>query len=100
EQELGDGWTQGLHPEDLDYCFNTYSSAFDGRRSFHVEHRLRRADGVYRWVLGSGAPRFAPEGEFAGYVGNCIDITDLKRSQEEDVARQKLESVGRLAGGI
>ena len=51
-------------------------------------------------MLGSGAPRFGPEGDFAGYVGNCTDITDLKRSQEENLARQKLESVGRLASGI
>ena len=100
EQELGNGWTAGIHPDDLEYCFNTYASAFDERRAFQLEHRLRRADGEYRWVLGSGVPRFGPDGEFTGYIGNCTDITDLKRSQEEDVARQKLESVGRLAGGI
>ena len=100
EQELGNGWTQGVHPDDLEFCFNTYASAFDERRAFQVEHRLRRADGEYRWVLGSGVPRFAPDGEFTGYVGNCTDITDLKRSQVESLARQKLESVGRLASGI
>ena len=65
-----------------------------------MEYRLRRADGEYRWVLGSGVPRFGPEGDFAGFVGNCTDITDLKRRQEENLVRQKLESVGRLAGGI
>ena len=61
---------------------------------------LRRADGEYRWVLSSGVPRYGPDGEFAGYVGNFNDITELKRHRDEDIARQKLESVGALARGI
>jgi PAS domain S-box-containing protein len=100
EQELGDGWAAGIHPDDMESCCSTYGAAFDARRDFHVEHRFRRADGEYRWLLCSGVPRFGPDGEFTGYVGNCSDITDLKRSRDEDVARQKLESVGTLAGGI
>ena len=64
------------------------------------ECRLRRADGEYRWVLTTGAPRFESSGAFAGYVGSCTDITELKRTQEEALARQKLESLGVLAGGI
>jgi PAS domain S-box-containing protein len=75
EQELGNGWTAGLHPEDLDHWLSTYASAFDARRNFQTEYRLRGADGAYRWVLSSGSPRFGPEGDFAGYVGNCTDIT-------------------------
>jgi PAS domain S-box-containing protein len=100
EQELGGGWTTSIHPDDMECCFKTYGSAFDDRRAFQLEYRLRRADGEFRWVLGGGVPRFGPDGEFAGYIGNCTDITDLKRSQEQHVVRQKLESVGRLAGGI
>jgi len=100
DHQLGDGWISGVHPDDIQSCRRAYSSAFDGRRSFQVEHRLRRADGEYRWVLCGGVPRFAPDGEFAGYVGNCTDITELKRSRDEDIARQKLESVGRLASGV
>jgi PAS domain S-box-containing protein len=100
EEEVGNGWTASVHPDDLDRCFATYTAAFEMRRSFHLEYRKRRADGEYRWVLGSGVPRFGPDGEFAGYICNCNDITDLKRSRDEDVARQKLESVGSLAGGI
>ena len=65
-----------------------------------MEYRLRRADGEYRWVLNNGVPRFAPDGVFAGYIGSCIDITEVKRTQEEALASQKLESVGRLASGI
>jgi two-component system cell cycle sensor histidine kinase/response regulator CckA len=100
EQELGNGWAAGVHPEDLDRCMAIYSSSFDARRNFQMEYRLRRTDGEYRWLLDNGVPRFAPGGSFAGYIGSCIDITDLKRTQEEALARQKLESLGVLAGGI
>jgi two-component system CheB/CheR fusion protein len=100
QQELGDGWAVSLHPDDMDRCLGAYSSSFYARRGFQVETRLRRADGQYRWVLCTGVPRFAPNGTFAGYIGSCIDVTDVRRSQEEHWARQKLESVGILAGGI
>jgi two-component system, chemotaxis family, CheB/CheR fusion protein len=100
QQEVGDGWTAGVHPLDLDRCFGIYSSSFQARRDFQMEYRLRRADGEYRWLLDNGIPRFETDGTFAGYVGSCTDITDLKRTQEEDLAKQKLESVGTLAGGI
>jgi PAS domain S-box-containing protein len=100
EQELGDGWAEGIHPDDLERCYAGYCSAFDARRDFHIEYRLRRADGVYRWLLCSGVPRFAPGGAFAGYIGSDVDITDLKRAQVEAVERQKLESLGALTSGI
>jgi PAS domain S-box-containing protein len=92
-QELGEGWAASVHPLDLDRCLDIYSSSFDARRSFQMEYRLRRADGEYRWLLDSGVPRFEPGGTFAGYIGSCIDITDLKRAQEESLAMQKLDSV-------
>jgi two-component system cell cycle sensor histidine kinase/response regulator CckA len=100
EQELGTGWMEGVHPEDLDEAIATYISAFRGRHSFQMEQRLRRADGVYRRLLCTGVPRFTDGEVFAGYVGCSIDITDLKRSQEQLLATQKLESLGVLAGGI
>ena len=100
EQELGQGWTEVVHPDDLGRCFSTYASAFDARRNFQMEYRLRQADGEYRWVLDSGVPRFQNSGEFAGYVGSCIDIHDVKRIHEEAFAGQKLESMGLLASGI
>jgi two-component system cell cycle sensor histidine kinase/response regulator CckA len=65
-----------------------------------MEYRLRRADGDYRWLLDNGVPRFEPGGTFAGYIGSCVDITDLKRAQEESLAIQKSESVATLAAGI
>ena len=100
EQELGNGWAEGIHSDDLDRCYASYCSAFDARRNFHIEYRLRRADGEYRWLLCSGVPRFAPSGAFAGYIGSDIDITDLKRAGVEAVERQKLESLGVLTNGI
>ena len=100
EQELGSGWAEGVHPDDVDRCIATYSASFDVRRSFQMEYRVRRADGEYRWVLDDGVPRFAPDGAFAGYIGSCIDITEVKLAQEAALVSQRLESVGQLASRI
>jgi PAS domain S-box-containing protein len=81
-QEMGNGWVEGVHPEDVVRCFNTYQSSFEVRQPFTVEYRLRRADGEYRWVVDTGVPRIAPEGTFAGYIGSCIDITERKLAEE------------------
>jgi PAS domain S-box-containing protein len=99
EQELGEGWAESVHPDDLDRCFVTYSASFDARRRYRMEYRLRRADGEYRWVLGDGAPRFTSGGIFAGYIGSCIDITERRRAEEErqkfvSLADRSLEFVG------
>ena len=83
EQEIGDGWTQSVHPHDLERCLNTYIKAVEARTPFTMEYRLRRHDGEYRWVLDNGVPRFAPDGIFSGYIGSCIDITDRKAIEEE-----------------
>jgi two-component system CheB/CheR fusion protein len=83
EQEVGNGWSEGLHPDDLERCLNTYHTAFDARKPFLMEYRLRRHDGEYRWVMDTGVPRFAPDGTFSGYIGSCFDITERKRAEEE-----------------
>jgi signal transduction histidine kinase len=88
-----------VHPEDLDRCHASYCSSFDARRNFHIECRLRRADGAYRWMLCTGVPRFE-RGVFAGYIGSDVDITDLRRAQEESFERQKMETLRVLIGGI
>src|SRR5215469_5147013 len=81
EKELGNGWTSGVHPEDLERCTEIYNSSFDARRSFQMGYRLRRADGQYRWMLDRGRPYYR-EGEFAGFIGSCIDLNERKRMEE------------------
>jgi PAS domain S-box-containing protein len=80
--ELGNGWAQGVHPEDLTACMDTYVRAFDARQPFEIQYRLRRHDGEYRWVFDTGVPRFGGGDSFAGYIGSCIDITDRKVVEE------------------
>ncbi|MDV7391199.1 PAS domain-containing protein, partial [Arthrospira platensis SPKY1] len=82
EQELGDGWTEGVHPEDYARCMQTYVQAFDARQAFSMEYRLRRNDGAYRWLLDSGLPRHDADGHFVGFIGSCLDITEDKLLRE------------------
>lgn len=86
EQELGDGWTQGVHPDDLPGCIDGYRAAFDARQPFVLEYRLRRHDGVYRWIVDHGCPHYALDGSFCGYIGSCYDISQHK--DEEESLRQ------------
>jgi len=81
-QELGHGWAEGVHPDDLPRCLDVYRSAFAAQQPFRMEFRLRRADGQYRWVLGSGLPRHRAPGQFMGYIGSAIDITDMKAAAD------------------
>ncbi|HEY6345203.1 MAG TPA: PAS domain S-box protein [Bryobacteraceae bacterium] len=90
QQELGNGWAEGVHPDDRDHFLAVYSSSFDSRKSFQMEYRLRRSDGTYRWLLVNGIPRFTPDHIFEGYIGSCVDITDRIRAEEE---RQKFVSL-------
>ena len=82
EEELGDSWAGGLHPDDVRSSLQTYAEAFERRESFELHYRLRRHDGEFRWVLDKGVPRFNPDGSFAGYIGSCIDITERKLAEE------------------
>jgi len=82
EQVLGTGWEESVHPEDLERGLETFKSAFDRQEAFEGEYRLRRADGQFRWVHDRGTPVFSSAGEFTGYLGSCIDITERKQSEE------------------
>ena len=93
-QEVGNGWTEGVHAEDFDRCLETYVSHFDARKEFRMEYRLRRHDGTYRWIDDTGIPRHAADGSFLGYIGSCTDIHDYRETQSE--LRSRLLEIARL----
>ncbi len=94
QAELGDGWAEGIHPDDFGRCLQTYAEGFDRRESFEMQYRLRRHDGEYRWVLDKAVPRFNPDGTFAGYIGSCIDISERKLAEEamSTIGRRLIEA--------
>lgn len=86
-QEIGDGWIEGIHADDVQHYLDTYITAYETRGAFEIEYRLRHVSGDYRWILTVGEPRFAPDGEFVGYIGSGFDIHD--RKQAEEALRQR-----------
>jgi PAS domain S-box-containing protein len=94
EQEIGNGWAEGVHPDDLQRCLSVYVDSFDKRVAFSMEYRLRRHDGQYHWISDAGSPRFLPDGTFAGYIGCCVDIHDRKAIElaRLDLARRLMSA--------
>ena len=80
-QELGNGWTDGVHRDDFDRCLETYTSHFEARKEIRMQYRLCRHDGAYRWIDDTGNPRYARDGTFLGFMGFCTDITHLKDTE-------------------
>jgi PAS domain S-box-containing protein len=95
---LGDGWSDVVHPGDRARCIEIYRSHFNRRDSFRMEYRMRRADGVYRWIDDTGIPRYTPSGEFLGYIGCCVDVTN--RRQAEQALRESEESFRAMADTV
>jgi PAS domain S-box-containing protein len=101
EQEMGNGWAEGVHPEDFDRCLATYVSAFDKQEPFEMEYRLRNAVGEFRWILDMGTPNYNSAGEFIGYIGNCFDITDRKWVEVAlKESERKLNSIYNTVGDV
>lgn len=103
EDELGEGWIDGVHPDDVEACHETYARAFSRREPFIVQYRLRRFDGEYRWVLDKAAPLFDANGVFEGYIGTCVDVTEFRRAEADREAtlqrkERDLQEAQRLAG--
>ncbi len=83
EQEYGDGWVEGVHPDDMEFCFNTYIAAFEKQEAFVMEYRLKHHSGEYKWILDIGTPNYNLHNEFIGYIGHCFDITERKLFEEQ-----------------
>jgi PAS domain S-box-containing protein len=95
EQEMGEGWVEGVHAEDLARCVSYYLDHFERREPFEMEYRLRRHDGVYRWIFDRGVPFNDEAGKFAGFIGSCVDVED--RRSAEQTQRQHSEEQLTLA---
>lgn len=94
EQEMGDGWAEGVHPEDLERCYKTYIEAFHSREPFEMEYRLRHYDGQYRWIIDMGRPFYNLDGDFSGYIGSCYDITERRQTEEAlEASEQKFRKL-------
>jgi len=97
EQEFGNGWAEGVHPDDFNACLQTYVNAFDERRSFLMEYRMKNKLGEYRWIRDFGRPFYDLDNTFLGYIGSCYDITENKNNEnkliELNAAKDKFFSV-------
>lgn len=90
EQEIGNGWAEGVHPDDFDRCLQIYTSHFEREESFEMEYRLRRHDGEYRWLFDRGAP-FYVDGVFAGFIGSCVDVHARVEAEAAFLRHRKAE---------
>ncbi|MBF0243184.1 MAG: PAS domain-containing protein [Desulfamplus sp.] len=98
EQEYGNGWAEGVHPDDFERSLKIFLDNFNKREIFEMEYRLMRFDGVYRWIFDRGVPYYEDNGDFAGYIGSCIDVTERVEAQE--ALRSKAEEELHALRGI
>jgi PAS domain S-box-containing protein len=78
----GDRWIAYVHPDDLNRLTSAFSRALQSHESFSSEFRLRRSDGIYRWMLNIASPRISKDGSLVGFIGSAVDTTDQKLAQE------------------
>jgi PAS domain S-box-containing protein len=83
EEEMGDGWTKGIHEEDLNQCVKIYLDSFEKRKPFQMEYRIKHKDGTYHWLLDCGTPFYDEYGNLLGYIGSCYDISEIKKYHEK-----------------
>jgi len=106
-QEVGNGWVDGVHPEDVERCVKIYLEAFAKQESFEMDYRLKRHDGIYRWINDRGVPFYVGDHQFAGYIGSCMDVTEkvegqrLREMAQQDgltklLNRQYFEQLGKI----
>ncbi|HXS94226.1 MAG TPA: PAS domain-containing protein [Candidatus Limnocylindrales bacterium] len=95
EQEIGNQWAEGVHADDLPSCLTTYLESFRKRETFEMYYRLKRADGAYRWIFDRGVPFYSEAGEFLGYIGSCIDVTQRVEAQKaaDEAKERELENL-------
>ncbi|MEM6401016.1 MAG: PAS domain-containing sensor histidine kinase [Cyanobacteria bacterium P01_D01_bin.116] len=101
EQELAWGWLNNLYDEDKDLYLDTYYQALKGKEKFQIQYRLKNPEGEYRWISDTGVPIFSPNGNFIGYVGCCIDITECKKAEiavreSKEAAKAQVEEMKSL----
>jgi len=97
EQELGFGWQEDVHPDDERSMEATYKAAFAKQAPFNIEYRLKHADGTYGWVFARAVPHFALDQTFLGYIGSCVDISEIKRIEEQKQEYiEEMESMNRI----
>ncbi|HTQ53936.1 MAG TPA: response regulator [Bryobacteraceae bacterium] len=94
-------WDRLVHPEDRARTWQAWNQTSASQAGFEIKHRLRRAsDGEHRWHLVRAVPIRGPDGEVRNWFGTCTEIEGQRRAEEADLEQQKLESLGRLAGGL
>ena len=99
ETGLGLGWLDATHPDDRALAGEIFLAANQRHEAFRLDYRLRRADGSYAWAIDSATPRFGPDGEFLGYIGSVLDITERKHMEDalKENDRRKDEFLAMLA---
>jgi PAS domain S-box-containing protein len=96
-QEYGNGWAEGVHPDDLDRCVAHYTTCFQERVPFVMKYRLQHFSGNYHWILDRGTPHFSVDGQFLGYFGGCAETERLPQAALNSQLRTGLAGVSTFA---